>query len=119
MKEEQIIYFYYSTIIPCQKGKILEEFDDKYEIARLNSMDRRCGTITIPKNRVFDFEQECLNYAQSIEDEKRIGLKSALTTKEDVLKYMYDSIWRDDYDFVTEKDVLKEKIYELFNIKID
>jgi hypothetical protein len=31
---------------------------------------------------------------------------------------MYKSIWNEEYDFVTEKAVLKDKINELFNIDI-
>lgn len=119
MKIGQIVYFYYDNIIPCQKARIVEIQEDSYKIDWLNDEGRSIGSSFTPKDRVFKAKQESLNYYKALMAKKKNDLRDKLLTKEDVLLYMFNSIHSEDYDWSSEKEVLGEKISELFGINLN
>lgn len=119
LEKDQIVYFYYDNMIPCQKGRIKEEIVGGYKVNWLNDNDKSTGSSSVPIHRVFSTTEECTEYSNSIENMKEKGIRNNLNSQEDVLIYMYNLIWSEDYDFTTEKRVLRDKIEEFFDVIIE
>lgn len=110
MNEGRIVYCYYDNLVPCQKGRIQEITQcGWYKVEWLNEENKGVGTSTFPNDRVFATIEECIAYNNAISNEIKDKLKKELVTKEDVLQYMYNSIYSEDYNWSSEKEVLSEK----------
>jgi hypothetical protein len=119
MENGQIAYFYYDNIIPCQKCRIKEVITGGYEVNWLNNNNKSTGTSSVPSDRIFSTQKECMTYSNSIEYGKENRIRERLNSKDDVLRFMYDSIWSEDYDYSTEKKILRDKIREYFGVIIE
>lgn len=118
MKIGQVVYFYYDTVIPCQKGIILEIINNEYNIGWLYENDKQIGSCVLPLSVVFSSKKECIDYSLSLEDEKQLELIDALSSKELVLNYLYSFMHSEDYDWSPERKVVKNRIKELFDIDV-
>jgi hypothetical protein len=118
MEKGQIVYFYYDNVIPCQKAKILEIIDGGYEVNWLNDNNRPCGNSSIPADRVFASEKECIDYINIVNNKLEQELMKNLSSQTEILKFMYNAIYYESYDTTIEKKVLRQKIKEMFNIEI-
>lgn len=118
MKIGKIVYCYYDDVVPCQKAKILETYPDCSRVAWLDSKNRAISSSLIEKDKIFKTKKQCLNYAKTLTNKTTDELRSKLLTKEDVLVYMFNSIQSEDSDCSSKKEVLREKILELFGIKL-
>lgn len=119
MKNGQIVYFYYDNVIPCQKGRIQEIGEGWCKVSWLNDDNKSTGSSCVPNERIFESEESCIFYSNALRDEVKSTLRNSLSTTKDILEYMYGSIYSDSYDWSAEKEVLKEKIKELFGIEIN
>lgn len=137
----KIVWFYYDSECPCQKGKIIEYIEsedntpacykikwiyssvynnNKFEYSYENKYDEyEAGTSSVLVNKVFSTEEECLNYCKKISEKNKNDIRERINNKEELLKFMFECIGTEDYSFHDEKCVISEKIYEYFGIKID
>lgn len=119
LEKNQMVYFYYSSIIPCHLGRVAEVMDSGYEVQWLTNDGKPCGTSTVPEHLAFNSKEACLGYVEKLRTERRKELVKQLNTPANVLNYMYSSIYSEDYDLTTEKDVIRDKVLSLFGITID
>lgn len=75
-----------------------------------------CGTSIISSNRIFETQEECLVYARSISNNNKDKIKKDISSKEELLQFMFDCI---NNDCVDEKDVIREKIKEYFGFRLE
>lgn len=125
----QIVWFYYDSIIPCQKGEIVNYIkDDDFSYYNVNWIEETSSidgrefksgiSGVLPKN-IFKTKDECLKYVEELYDIKKNKIKEQINSKEELLQFMINCIWSEDYDYVNEIIVIKEKIKEYFSIELE
>lgn len=123
----QIVWFYYDDLIFCQKGEIgnyvnyVNKVECYYDIRWImtsyyTGKEIYCGTSVISSNRIFETQEECLAYAKSISNNNKDKIKKSISSKEELLQFMFDCINNDCTD---EKDVIREKIKEYFGFRLE
>ena len=123
-KPGDIVYFYYDNMIICQKGKIVNLIKDNKSqvcykiqwIEKFQGKEYESVISHIPAKKVFENRAFCLAYAERVSDQNKEKIRSKIHTEEDLLKYMYDCIGNEYYDYFDEKAVIREKCKELFGI---
>ena len=124
----QIIWFYYSTITPCQKGKIINYVkDDNFSYYNVDWIDTssvdghefKSGTSGVLTDRIFKTEKECWEYVEKLSNIKRNEIREQINSKEELLQFMMNCIYNEDYDYIDEKIVIREKIEEYFGIELE
>ena len=126
-KPGQIIWFYYDSIIPCQKGEIINYIEDEIsyynvdwiETSPVNGQEFKSGTSEVLPKNIFKTKDECLKYVEELYDIKKNKIREQINSKEELLQFMINCIWSEDYDYVNEKVVIKEKIKEYFGIELE
>lgn len=116
-----IIYFYYDSSIICQKGRVIGYSNYPYPAYyKVKWIDKfhEVGESYIVAFRVFKDMQSCLTYSENLSKDYKTEIRSKINTQKELLQYMYDCIYEDDYDYCDEKAVIREKCKELFNIEI-
>lgn len=125
----QIVWFYYDDLIFCQKGEIgnyVNYVKDKIEecyydvrwimTSYYTGKEVYCGASIISSNRIFETQEKCLAYARSISNNNKDKIRKSISSKEELLQFMFDCI---DNDCADEKDVIKEKIKEYFGFRLE
>lgn len=123
-KEGDIAYFYYSPYLKCVKCKIISitigiNHSVFYRVTWNDEIDKKLIHINyIHSEKVFQTKDQCLLYAEKKNGIYKEKLRMELNTQQDLLQYMYDCIYSDDYDYSHEKEVIREKCKELFGIEL-
>lgn len=120
----QNIYFYLDYANPCQLGKIIgiiNKPDIYYEIETPDGADIGdiyFGSYQVFEKDVFRTESECMAYAQTMRTNLINQFKSDIDSKEYILRHLYKFFQDSHYKCDIEKTALKERIEELFGIRV-
>ena len=79
-KPGQIVWFYYDSIVPCQKGKIINYIEDKIsyynvdwiETSSVDGHEFKAGTSGVLPKNIFKTKDECLKHVEELYDIKKI-----------------------------------------------
>lgn len=124
----QIIWFYYGSVIPCQKGEIINYVKDNnlsyYNVdwidkSFVDGHEFKAGTSGVLPDRIFKTEKECWEYVEKLSNIKRNEIRERINSKEELLQFMINCICSEDYDYIDEKVVIREKIEEYFGIELE
>lgn len=124
----QIIWFYYSSIIPCQKGKIINYVkDDNFlyynvdwiDTSSVDGHEFKSGTSGVLPEKIFETEKECRDFDRKVYNDLKNKFRRNINSKQALLQFMYNCIYSDNCDLSAEKSVIREKVQEYFGIELE